>query len=149
MYQRILVATDGSATARQAVDEAIRFASEQKAQLRVIHIVDENVIYWSADGVILDSVFETLRRSGQAILDEAVALAASAGVQAQTVLQETVGKRVPEVIIAEATAWPADLLVVGSHGRSGVGHLLLGSVSQAVVRLAPVPVLLVRGRQSG
>ncbi len=149
MYQRILVATDGSATARQAVDEAIRFASEQKAQLRVIHIVDENVIYWSADGVILDSVFETLRRSGQAILDEAVALAASAGVRAQTVLQETVGKRVPEVIIAEAIAWPADLLVVGSHGRSGVGHLLLGSVSQAVVRLAPVPVLLVRGRQSG
>ncbi len=149
MYQRILVATDGSATARQAVDEAIRFASEQKAQLRVIHIIDENVIYWSADGVILDSVFETLRRSGQAILDEAVALAASAGVRAQTVLQETVGKRVPEVIIAEAIAWPADLLVVGSHGRSGVGHLLLGSVSQAVVRLAPVPVLLVRGRQSG
>ena len=149
MYQRILVATDGSATARQAVDEAIRFASEQKAQLRVIHIIDENVIYWSADGVILDSVFETLRRSGQAILDEAVALAASAGVRAQTVLQETVGKRVPEVIIAEAIAWPADLLVVGSHGRSGVGHLLLGSVSQAVVRLAPVPVLLVRGRPSG
>ncbi len=144
MYQHILVAIDGSDTARFATEGAIRFAKEQNARLRFIHVVDEDVIYWSAGGVILDSVFETLRKSGQAILDEAVAAAGRAGVRAETILQETVGKRLPNVIVQEAAAWPADLLVLGTHGRGGLEHLLLGSVSEGVVRLSPVPVLLMR-----
>ncbi|MHB8549878.1 MAG: universal stress protein [Acidiferrobacterales bacterium] len=146
MYQHILVAIDGSDTARFATEEAIRFAREQNARLRFIHVVDEDVIYWSAGGVILDSVFETLRKSGQAILDEAVAAAGRAGVPAETVLQETVGKRLPDVIVQEAATWPADLLVLGTRGRGGLEQLLLGSVSEGVARLAPVPVLLMRAQ---
>ena len=145
MYRHILVAIDGSDISRLAADEAIKFASEQQAELRFIHVVDEDVIYWSADGVILDSVFETLRKSGQAILDAAAAAAGRAGLRAETVLQETVGKRLHDVIVAEAAAWPADLLVLGTHGRGGLGHLILGSVAEGVVRLSPVPVLLIRG----
>ncbi len=146
MYQHILAAIDGSDSGWLVADEAVRFAADQRASLRFIHVVDEGVVYWGADGVILDSVFDTLRRSGQAILDRAAAAASQAGLKAETLLRETVGKRLPDVIIAEAAAWPADLLVLGAHGRSGVGHLLLGSVSESVVRRSPVPVLLVRGR---
>ncbi len=146
MYQHILVAVDGSDTARLAVDEAIRFAADQKAQLRFIHIVDEDVIYWSAGGMILDSVFEALRKTGQAILDRAVAAANKAGLRAETVLQETVGKRVANVVVEAATAWPADLVVLGTHGRAGLGHLVLGSVAEGVARLSPVPVLFIRGQ---
>jgi nucleotide-binding universal stress UspA family protein len=48
--------------------------------------------------------------------------------------------------VEAATAWPADLLVIGTHGRRGLDHLLLGSIAESVVRLAPMPVLLVRGQ---
>ena len=50
------------------------------------------------------------------------------------------------MIAAEAKAWPADLIVIGTHGRRGVDHLLMGSVAEGVVRISPVPVLLIRDR---
>jgi nucleotide-binding universal stress UspA family protein len=59
---------------------------------------------------------------------------------------ETIGHRVADVIAAEAAAWPADLIVVGTHGRRGVNRLLLGSVAEGVARVATRPVLLIRGQ---
>ena len=56
--------------------------------------------------------------------------------------------RVAEVIVQAARDWKADLIVVGTHGRRGVSHLFLGSDAEAVARLSPVPVLLVRGGQT-
>ena len=50
------------------------------------------------------------------------------------------------LLAAEAKAWPADLIVIGTHGRRGVDHLLMGSVAEGVVRISPVPVMLIRGR---
>ncbi|KTD42196.1 universal stress protein [Legionella parisiensis] len=57
-------------------------------------------------------------------------------------------EKVPEKIIEAAKNWPADLIVVGTHGRRGYQHLLLGSVAEGVIRNAPMPVLLIRGKQS-
>ncbi len=54
-----------------------------------------------------------------------------------------------EVIVAEAQAEQADLIVVGTHGRSGLPHVLLGSVAEAVIRKAPCPVLAVKARREG
>jgi nucleotide-binding universal stress UspA family protein len=62
----------------------------------------------------------------------------------ETELLETEGKRVASVIDDDAKRWPADLIVIGTHGRSGISRLLLGSVAEGVVRGASVPVLLVR-----
>ncbi len=54
--------------------------------------------------------------------------------------------RVSEKIIEAAKAWPADLLVIGTHGRRGVHHLFLGSVAEEVIHIAPMPILLLRGK---
>jgi nucleotide-binding universal stress UspA family protein len=68
-------------------------------------------------------------------------------VPAETKLVEGVGARLGEVVAEEARAWEADLVVVGTHGRRGVGRVLLGSGAEQVLRLAPVPVLAVRSSE--
>ena len=71
------------------------------------------------------------------------------GVTVETVLHHSFPGRVCDVIVKEATDWKADLIVIGTHGRRGAGRLLLGSDAEQVLRLAPVPVLLVRDRSGG
>ena len=55
------------------------------------------------------------------------------------------GERIASILVAEATRWPADLIVIGTHGRSGFSRVLFGSVAEGVVRTAHTPVLLIRG----
>ena len=74
-------------------------------------------------------------------------MAASAGVEAETLLFTSPVKRVCGVVVEQAKTWKADLIVIGTHGRHGVGRLLLGSDAEQILRLAPVPVLLVRSPQ--
>src|SRR5262245_17478248 len=93
MYGRILVALDGSPAGARAMDEAIRLATEQRALLRLLHVVE---MPYDVD-----------------------------------------------TIVAEGTRWPAELVVLGTHGHGHV-HRLLGSTAEEVVRSTPVPVILVR-----
>ena len=76
---------------------------------------------------------------------QARAKKAGVGAESRLVEVEKYGERVVDAIVDEAKRWRADLIVIGTHGRRGVSHLLLGSVAEGVVRLAPAPVLLVRG----
>ncbi len=144
MYNRILVAVDDSDVAQFAVLEAARLAKCEGSKLRLVHILDEGVAYWGAGGPILDTVFEAMRNAGQAVLQRAVAVAAGAGIEADTTMPETVGQSAANIIVEEAKRWSAHLIVIGTHGRRGLEHLLLGSVAEGVVRLSSVPVLLVR-----
>jgi nucleotide-binding universal stress UspA family protein len=70
-------------------------------------------------------------------------------VKVDTLLLETLGRRVADVIVREAKKWRADVIVLGTHGRSGLSRVVLGSDAELVVRESPVPVLLVRGRVTG
>jgi nucleotide-binding universal stress UspA family protein len=147
-YRRILAAVDGSTMSEQALKEAIAIAADMQAELRIIHVVDEApLIIWATAYARLDEVRESYRQSAQQILDEAVAEAKSAGLDASSRLlyNDAVGMRVGELLTREARDWPADLIVLGTHGRRGFSHMLLGSVAEAVVRIASTPVLLVRG----
>ncbi len=150
MYSRILVATDGSKTAGLALQEASRLARGSQARLRIVHVIESPYGYadawYSALAVDLDAVARAWRRAGREILDQAAAQAREAGVQAETALLETDGRRPSRVIVEDATAWAADVIVVGSHGRQGLEHLLIGSVAEGVTRTATVPVLVVRAR---
>jgi nucleotide-binding universal stress UspA family protein len=147
-YKHILVAVDGSDTSNRAVEEAIRLAAEMQAELRIVHAVDEAALNWDAGYVNFGEIQEAYRKSSEAILDRSATAAREAGLKADTKLLESdsVSRRVSEMIAQEATAWPADLIVVGTHGRRGFSHLLLGSVAEGVVRVATKPVLLVRGK---
>lgn len=145
MYQRILLAVDGSSTSNAALEEGIRFARDQGAKLRLVHVLDFAPIGWAAEGYVdLSILQDAIRRNGQQILDQAAKLAGKSGVTVEVELLESYGKRIPTVIIEATRNWPADLIVIGTHGWRGFDHLLLGSVAEAVMRTAPVPVLLIR-----
>ncbi len=147
MYQNILVAIDGSHTSEIALNEAIKLAGEQQGRLRIVNVVE--MVYLNLEGGFIDprEIWDAMRKSGQAILDKALAVARAAGIEAETKLLEIdgLGLRIPEVIADEAATWPADLIVVGTHGRRGMSHLFLGSIAEGVARVASKPLLLIRG----
>jgi len=147
MYRRILVPIDASRTAALGLREAIRLAKEQGAALRVIHVVDKMAIIGVTEaGMNPRPVLAKLARSGRAVLDAARRSARKLGVETETVLSEPVSKRVADAVLGEARRWRADLIVMGTHGRRGMRRMVLGSDAEQVLRLAEVPVLLVRGR---
>lgn len=87
-----------------------------------------------------------LREVGERVLLQAQSIVKAAGLEAETVLKQiiTVQQHPADEIVAEAARWPADLIVVGTHGRRGLRRLFLGSVAEGVARMAEQPVLLVR-----
>jgi nucleotide-binding universal stress UspA family protein len=145
MYKRILVGFDDSDVSRQALTEALGLAKESGATVRVVHAVD--VMLLSTGEVYMD--LEAYRRermaAGKEILERASALARDAGVQVETALVEVEGTQFSNALIAEARRSGAELIVLGTHGRGALAHLLMGSVAERVVRHSPVPVLLVKG----
>ena len=148
MFKRILVAVDGSHTAELALQEAIKLAKELQAKLRIVHAVDIVNINLGAEFPNPPEISDALIKSGQRILRKAEAVASEAGIAVETRLIEidTLNHRIPEMIAADAEAWPADLIVICTHGRKGFSHLLLGSIAEGVVRVATKPVLLIRGK---
>jgi nucleotide-binding universal stress UspA family protein len=150
VYRRILVPVDGSPTSRAGLGEALRLARNQKARVRLIHIVDEVPIFSSAEGGLnIEPVIESLKSGGKRILDQAAKLAAARGIKAETELFENATSRIADVLVARARRWRAELIVMGTHGRRGVNRLVLGSDAELVVRNSPVPVLLVRSARRG
>lgn len=145
MYQRILIPVDGSPTSDRALGEAIALARQQNAQLQLLHVIEEIHFVDIESSISYAELQETMRNSGNKVLTQAQTAVQQAGMTAETKLLEASGKRVASVIAAEAERWPADLIVIGTHGRTGFSRLLFGSVAEGVVRTAPVPVLLIRG----
>ena len=146
MYQKILVPIDGSATAQRGLDEAIKLAKLTGGRLRLIHVVDElSFALAASEGVTYSGdILNVLRESGAATLNDACNRVRAAGVEADTTLSDTFKGRVCDLVIAEADSWGADLIVLGTHGRRGVGRLFMGSDAESIVRSASVPVLLMR-----
>lgn len=145
MYQHILVPVDGSPTSYRALQEALKLAKQLKAQLALIHVMEE---IWYVDNESYLNYAElqkSVRISGEKILAQAETAMLQEGVSPTVKLLEARGERIANVVVTEAKRWPADLIVIGTHGRSGFSHLLFGSVAEGVVRTAHVPVLLIRG----
>jgi nucleotide-binding universal stress UspA family protein len=166
MYQRILVAIDESATSELALKEATLLAKEQDATLRMAHVIDDTVAYTavlSPSAVLMphelvdrqaellrgNSAIQLLRRLGEDVLNRGAAAARALGANAETTLLTVAeaGGRVYDSIEHEAMRWPADLIVIGTHGRRGFRRLLLGSVAEGLIRITTKPVLLVRGAE--
>ena len=145
MYQRILIATDGSKTSEPALLEAIRLARDLNARLRVVYVVDEAYILGGAEFVDRTTIEKAWVKTGQQALERARQAAGAEHIAMETRLLETevLGENVADAIIQEARHWPADLIVMGTHGRKGLRHLLLRSIAEGVMRASPVPILLV------
>jgi nucleotide-binding universal stress UspA family protein len=142
MYKRILVPVDGSPTSIRGLDEAIGLAKLGGGSVRLVHVLDR-VVFPAGETYTVD-VFGLLREAGERVLQKMKAHAAAAGIDASTFLSEVLPGRVCDVVVEQAKEFGADLIVLGTHGRRGVSRLLVGSDAEQIVRVAPVPVLLVR-----
>ena len=147
LYQHILVPIDGSPTSQRALEEALGLARQvgQGAQLELLHVV-EMILFPDSEIYFNNAELQKIMRSsGEKILAQAEKMVREAGIAVQKRLLEADGERIATVIVEEARRWPADLIVIGTHGRSGFSRILFGSVAEGVVHTADVPVLLVRG----
>jgi nucleotide-binding universal stress UspA family protein len=143
-YKRILVPVDGSPTSVAGLNEALKLAKNQRAKLRLLHVIDELVVFNTPETAVnIEPIIEELKRGGKRVLLAAERLARAKGVRTESELRESAGVRVSDVISAQARRWRADLIVMGTHGRRGVNRMLMGSDAELVVRNASTPVLLV------
>lgn len=142
-YKRILVPFDGSDTSNKALVAAIKLAQETGGRVRVMLAVDEFDLFSVLEHT--GELMESAREQARKILDDALALIESEGVAGDTHFMEARGQRLGDVVAQEAAAWQADLVAVGTHGRRGLSRMLLGSGAESVIRLATVPVLVIRG----
>jgi nucleotide-binding universal stress UspA family protein len=147
MYQRILVATDGSDLSRTAVSSAIELAAAVGAELVALYVVPRYPVSYFEGGITI-SVQDIARTEkqwsdkGQAVVDEAKKDAEAKGVKATAVVAQS--DLVAESIMAAATKHNCDLVVMASHGRKGIKRVLLGSETQHVLTHSTVPVLVLR-----
>jgi nucleotide-binding universal stress UspA family protein len=146
MFKRILIPVDGSDTSNKALVAGLQMARETSASVRLVHVVNEMAYLggmdpygtWSAD------LAGMMREGGAKVLTDAMAVAQSAGIEASQAMLDEPGQRLGESVAEAAKLWGADLIVTGSHGRRGIGRVLLGSGAEQILRLAPVPVLVIR-----
>src|SRR5713101_2172951 len=144
MIRRIVYATDFSKASRAAFAKALEFAKAHRATLRVVHVVAP-VVPMVGDGFVTPATYEALEHSSHAWarknLDRVVDKARAARVKADGKVLDGVAHE--QILLA---AKRADLLVLGTHGRTGIARFFLGSVAGRVAASATVPVLTVRGR---
>ena len=146
--QRILVPIDFSETCQETLDMARTMAARFGAALDLLHVVQNPIIDWAAadtDALQLPNILDQLEAAARGRL---AALVTDEDRQRSPVrLLTRVGSAHTEILATSAEEH-ADLIVMGTHGRGMVSHMLMGSVAERVVRLAPCPVLTVRSRTS-
>lgn len=138
MYDRVLVAVDGSDHANRAVQAAAELAKASKGQVYVLHVELHDVSkHFTVAPIETDP-------QAQGVVDRAVGELTAAGVRASGDVEKAHNGRAGEAILEHAKNRDADVIVVGSRGRSEVVALLVGSVADKVIRHADLPVLVVR-----
>lgn len=127
MYKRVLVPVDGSEIADRALDEAINLTKGHPVELKIVFIGRDDEI-------------------SQQVIEVAMTRAVNAGLNpVSALLGKIETEEIADVILQEAREWAADVIVMATHGRRGVAHMILGSVTEGVIRASPVPVLVIRG----
>ncbi len=146
MYKKILMPVDGGSASIQGLREAVRFAKDQQARLRIIHVVDEAVLAQYPEAMdVTGQLLATLVEDGKKTLKDAVTRAARQGIKAEYVLYEKLLGSLSDLILREAKKWRADIIVMGTHAQSGIQHFFLGSAAETIARSTLLPVLLIHG----
>ena len=136
-WKKILVGTDGSRFSKTATDKAIDFAQSYGSELTVISIVDVPAEFHAEAPAAVEDLIRKAREYTAAVKKQAEA----AGVPTETFIGEA---ETWEAIVNAAQEQAVDLVVMGSHGRTGLRRLLMGSVTEKVIGNAPCPVLVVK-----
>jgi nucleotide-binding universal stress UspA family protein len=148
MSRRVLHPTDFSKASAAAFARALAEARQPRSQLLLVHVLAPVIpMAGAGEGYISPSVYEQMSKSARAWaqkqMDRLLAKARAARVRARGTLLEGVAH---EQIVRAAKRQRADLIIMGTHGRTGVARFFLGSVAARVAATAPCPVLTVRGR---
>jgi nucleotide-binding universal stress UspA family protein len=143
----ILLPTDGSECSAKAMTYALSFAKQYGGRIVALHVIDRRweeqtrVAFVEVGQDLTQKIRDGYAEEARRILQEVADAGAKAGVSVET----RVVRGIPfDDIVQIGEELPADLIIMGTHGRTGVSHLLLGSVAERVVRRAPCPVLTVR-----
>jgi nucleotide-binding universal stress UspA family protein len=142
---KILVAIDDSEFSEAVIQALIAQAPPKGSAVRLLHVIEPlPAVYGGSEwGYVMDwqAVTREQRKQAEALMAKAAERLRAAGLQFTTAIEEGTPK---SVILDAAANWPADLIMVGSHGRRAIERFLLGSVSEAVTRHAPCSVQIVR-----
>ncbi|MCP3017711.1 universal stress protein [Cupriavidus basilensis] len=146
MYQRILLAVDGSRSSELALTQAITVAKATGSEVKVLFVADDNDVFFTAGSYDPRKLMEGILAAGRDALAAAATRLADAGVPHSTlILEKPVSPgQISTTIVEQADRWNADLIVIGTHGRRGFRRLVMGSVSEGVVHKSNKPVLMVR-----
>lgn len=140
MYDDILVPTDGSEPMAEVIERAVDLANRYDATVHALFVVNSDPL-GSIDVEVREHAIDSLEERGRDAVEAVASAAEEAGVDATT----TIEHGVPSIeIVKYVDRIGADLIVMGTHGRTGLSHILLGSVAEKVLRQASVPVFLVR-----
>jgi nucleotide-binding universal stress UspA family protein len=139
--QHILVPMDFSESSNQALDYAITFASKLQARLTVLHVVEVFPLGSADMTTVPEAYIEDLKMEADRTMQSYLARITAAGLTGDIVVKHG---PVFQEIMEVAKTQHVDLIIMGTHGRTGLSHLFLGSVAERLVRFAPCPVLVVR-----
>jgi len=143
LFKKILVPIDGSETSDKAMRMALDMTREALGTVRFINVIDDDRHLTSYE---FSADLRTYAHdNAKQLLQKAMDAASAMGVNAESHVVDKPRQRLGESVADEAADWGADLVVLGTHGRRGLGRMLLGSGAEQVIRLSPVPVLVVRG----
>jgi nucleotide-binding universal stress UspA family protein len=137
-WERILLATDGSEYSRKAAERALTLVQDSGGTLKVVSVLEISPHIYAVAPELTEEKIKLPRQYAQEVKD----LAASRGIIAEDFVREA--ESADEVIIELVRQTDIDLIVMGSHGRTGLKRLLMGSVTERVIGNAPCPVLVVK-----
>ncbi|MCS6903004.1 MAG: universal stress protein [Candidatus Bipolaricaulota bacterium] len=142
MFKRILLPTDGSRGVEKAINCATTIALEFDSKIYLLFVAEPPALLFEYASIAEQGILEALNKEGKHILEKTAQTIREAGVESvETVLKTGMPAK---VILDFAEASKIDLIVMGTHGRRGLDRILLGSVTEEVVRLSKVPVMTVR-----
>lgn len=138
MYDQLLIPTDGSTVAEAAVDAAVSLADAFDATLHVVHVLNPDGLRLVGDS----APSEDAKSHGRRVTESAAKTARNADIEATTAVLEGT-EPVHRTILDYAEQEDVDCIVMGTHGRTGLGRLVMGSITELLLRESPVPVFTV------
>jgi nucleotide-binding universal stress UspA family protein len=145
--RRILHATDYSKASERALQEAVDFAKQNDAEMLVVHVIQPVVPYVAGEDIGAAELYvkleESTKQEAQRSMNKLMQRLERLGVKAKSLLLRGIPA---DQIVKAARNRKADIIVIGTHGRTGLSKLFMGSVASRVISTARCPVLTVRGR---
>lgn len=141
MYKKILIATDGSKNSERAALHGIKLAKPLNAEVIGVYVIDVSAFLTLPETVVWDNVKDLLYKEGEKAIEFIKKEAEKEGVRVRTVIRE--GSPAKDIVeLAEKEN--ADVIIMGTAGRTGLDRFLLGSISEKVVRTAKCPVTVIK-----